>query len=237
MGSSKDVSATLVRKQEKWQQDKLQEVLDMAIQDIYQAVLGFDGDLVANLVKKEVDQRTDVSAILRQGLIAALDEVGERFGRGDMFLPEMLAAAQAMKGGLEVIRPLLTGVDAQSAGTMVIGTVQGDLHDIGKDLVSMMVEGAGFRVFNLGVDVHTEAFLRTIDEKDPDILALSALLTTTMPAMRETVSLMKKRNIRAKIIVGGAPVTQSFADQIGADGYADDAPGAVALVRKLLGRK
>jgi 5-methyltetrahydrofolate--homocysteine methyltransferase len=209
----------------------------MAIQDIYQAVLAFDGDLVANLVKKELSHRTDVSAILRQGLIAALDEVGERFGRGDMFLPEMLAAAQAMKGGLEVIRPLLTGVDAQSAGTMVIGTVQGDLHDIGKDLVAMMVEGAGFQVVNLGVDVHTEAFLRTIDEKDPDILALSALLTTTMPAMRETVTLMKKRNIRAKIIVGGAPVTQSFADQIGADGYADDAPGAVALVRKLLGRK
>ena len=209
----------------------------MAIQDIYQAVLGFDGDLVADLVKKELGHGTEVSAILRQGLIAALDEVGERFGRGDMFLPEMLAAAQAMKGGVEVIRPLLTGEDAQSAGTMVIGTVQGDLHDIGKDLVSMMVEGAGYRVFNLGVDVPTEAFMRAIDEKNPDILALSALLTTTMPAMRETVSLMKKRNIRAKIIVGGAPVTQSFADQIGADGYAADAPGAVALVRKLLGRK
>ena len=209
----------------------------MAIQDIYQAVLGFDGDLVADLVKKELGHGTEVSAILRQGLIAALDEVGERFGRGDMFLPEMLAAAQAMKGGLEVIKPFLTGADAQSAGTMVIGTVQGDLHDIGKDLVSMMVEGAGFRVFNLGVDVHTEAFLRAIEEKDPDILALSALLTTTMPAMRETVSLIKKRNTRAKIIVGGAPVTQAFADQIGADGYADDAPGAVALVRKLLGRK
>jgi 5-methyltetrahydrofolate--homocysteine methyltransferase len=209
----------------------------MAIQDIYQAVLGFDGDLVANLVKKELEQHTDVSAILKQGLIGALDEVGVRFGRGDMFLPEMLAAAQAMKGGLEVIKPFLTGADAESAGTMVIGTVQGDLHDIGKDLVSMMVEGAGYRVFNLGVDVPTEAFMRAIDEKNPDILALSALLTTTMPAMRETVSLMKKRNIRAKIIVGGAPVTQSFADQIGADGYADDAPGAVALVRKLLGRK
>jgi len=111
----------------------------MAIQDIYQAVLAFDGDLVGNLVKKELGQQTDVSAILKQGLIAALDEVGVRFGRGDMFLPEMLAAAQAMKGGLEVIKPLLTGEDAQSAGTMVIGTVQGDLHDIGKDLVSMMV--------------------------------------------------------------------------------------------------
>jgi 5-methyltetrahydrofolate--homocysteine methyltransferase len=208
----------------------------MATQDIYQAVLGFDGDLVAGLVKKELDQNANVSMILKQGLIAALDEVGERFGRGDMFLPEMLAAAQAMKAGLEVIRPLLTGEDAQSAGTMVIGTVQGDLHDIGKDLVAMMVEGAGFRVINLGVDVHAEAFLKAVEENAPHVVALSALLTTTMPAMKEAISLLKQRDVPAKIIVGGAPVTQSFADQIGADGYADDAPGAVALVRRLLGR-
>jgi 5-methyltetrahydrofolate--homocysteine methyltransferase len=208
----------------------------MATQDIYQAVLGFDDDLVAGLVKKELGRNTDVSMILKQGLIAALDEVGERFGKGDMFLPEMLAAAQAMKAGLEVIRPLLTGVDAQSAGTMVIGTVQGDLHDIGKDLVAMMVEGAGFRVINLGVDVHAEAFLKAVEENAPHVVALSALLTTTMPAMKEAISLLKQRDVPAKIIVGGAPVTQSFADQIGADGYADDAPGAVALVRRLLGR-
>jgi 5-methyltetrahydrofolate--homocysteine methyltransferase len=209
----------------------------MAVQEIYKAVLAFNKGKIVDLVKKELEVGTQVSVILKEGLIAPLDEVGQRFSKGDMFLPEMLAAAQTMKTGLEVIRPLLSGADAQSAGTMVIGTVQGDLHDIGKDLVAMMVEGAGFRVFNLGIDVHTEAFLRAIDEKDPDILALSALLTTTMPAVRETVSLMKKRNIRAKIIVGGAPVTQSFADQIGADGYADDAPGAVVLVRKLVGRK
>jgi 5-methyltetrahydrofolate--homocysteine methyltransferase len=209
----------------------------MAIQDIYQAVLGFDGDLVAGLVKKELGQNTDVSMILKQGLIAALDEVGERFGKGDMFLPEMLAAAQAMKTGLEVIRPLLTEADAQSAGTMVIGTVQGDLHDIGKDLVAMMVEGAGFRVINLGVDVHAEAFLKAVEENTPHVVALSALLTTTMPAMKETLSILKQRDVKSKIIVGGAPVTQSFADQIGADGYADDAPGAVALVRRLLGAK
>ncbi len=208
----------------------------MAVQDIYKAVLAFERNKIVDLVNRELEARTQVSEILREGLIAPLDEVGRRFSTGAMFLPEMLAAAQTMKTGLEVIRPLLSGADAQSAGTMVIGTVQGDLHDIGKDLVAMMVEGAGFRVFNLGIDVHTEAFMRAIDEKDPDILALSALLTTTMPAMRETVSIVKKRNIRAKIIVGGAPVTQSFADQIGADGYADDAPGAVALVRKLLGR-
>lgn len=208
----------------------------MATQDIYQAVLGFDGDLVAGLVKKELGQNTDVSMILKQGLIAALDEVGERFGKGDMFLPEMLAAAQAMKAGLEVIRPLLTGADAQPAGTMVIGTVQGDMHDIGKDLVAMMVEGAGFRVINLGVDVHAEAFLKAVEENAPHVVALSALLTTTMPAMKEAISLLKQRDVPAKIIVGGAPVTQSFADQIGADGYADDAPGAVALVRRLLGR-
>jgi 5-methyltetrahydrofolate--homocysteine methyltransferase len=210
------------------------EDIYMAVQEIYQAVLAFNKDKIVDLVKKELEVGTQVSAILKEGLIAPLDEVGQRFSTGDMFLPEMLAAAQTMKAGMEVIRPLLTGAEAKPAGIVVIGTVQGDLHDIGKDLVAMMVEGAGFRVFNLGVDVHAEAFLRAIDEKDPDILALSALLTTTMPAMRETVSLMKKRNIRAKIIIGGAPVTQSFADQIGADGYSDDAPGAVTLVRKLL---
>jgi 5-methyltetrahydrofolate--homocysteine methyltransferase len=153
-----------------------------------------------------------------------------------MFLPEMLAAAQAMRAGLEVIKPLLSEADAQAAGIVVIGTVKGDLHDIGKDLVGMMLEGAGYRVIDLGVDVHTEAFLRAVEENTTHIVALSALLTTTMPAMRETISILKQRKVRAKIIVGGAPVTQSFADQIGADGYADDAPGAVALVRRLLGR-
>ena len=208
----------------------------MALQDIYQGVLSFDREAVLNLVKKEMDQGTDVSAILKKGLIAALDEVGESFGRGDMFLPEMLAAAEAMKAGLEVIKPLLSEADTQAAGIVVIGTVQGDLHDIGKDLVGMMLEGAGYRVINLGVDVHTEAFLRAVEENSPHIVALSALLTTTMPAMRETVAMLKQRDVKAKIIVGGAPVTQSFADQIGADGYADDAPGGVALVRTLLGR-
>jgi 5-methyltetrahydrofolate--homocysteine methyltransferase len=208
----------------------------MALQDIYQAILNFDREAVPDLVKKELDQGTDVSAILKQGLIAALDEVGERFGRGDMFLPEMLAAAETMKAGLEVIKPLLSEADAQAAGIVVLGTVKGDLHDIGKDLVGMMLEGAGFKVINLGVDVHTEAFLRAVEESTPQIVALSALLTTTMPAMRETVSILKQRDVKAKIIVGGAPVTQSFADQIGADGYADDAPGAVSLVRTLLGR-
>lgn len=208
----------------------------MALQDIYQGILNFDREAVPDLVKKELDQGTDVSAILKQGLIAALDEVGERFGRGDMFLPEMLAAAEAMKAGLEVIKPLLSEADAQAAGIVLLGTVKGDLHDIGKDLVGMMLEGAGFRVINLGVDVHTETFLRAVEENTPQIVALSALLTTTMPAMRETVSILKQRDVKAKIIVGGAPVTQSFADQIGADGYADDAPGAVSLVRTLLGR-
>jgi 5-methyltetrahydrofolate--homocysteine methyltransferase len=208
----------------------------MALRDIYQGILSFDREAVPNLVRKELDQGTDVSAILKQGLIAALDEVGERFGRGDMFLPEMLAAAQAMRAGLEVIKPLLSEADAQAAGIVVIGTVKGDLHDIGKDLVGMMLEGAGYRVIDLGVDVHTEAFLRAVEENTTHIVALSALLTTTMPAMRETISILKQRKVRAKIIVGGAPVTQSFADQIGADGYADDAPGAVALVRRLLGR-
>lgn len=206
----------------------------MALQEIYRGVLGFDKEAVIELVRKEMEMGTDVSIILRQGLIAALDEVGERFGKGDMFLPEMLAAADAMKAGLELIKPHLTGADADAAGIVVIGTVKDDLHDIGKDLVRMMLEGAGFRVVDLGVDVHTETFLRAVEENRPHVVALSALLTTTMPSMRETVSVMKKRGISAKVIVGGAPVDRSFADRIGADGYADDAPGAVALVRKLL---
>ena len=206
----------------------------MAVQEIYQSVLAFSMDKIVDLVKKELNSGTQVAAILKEGLIAPLDEVGRRFSRGELFLPEMLAAAQTMKAGVEVIRPLLTGAEMKPAGIVVIGTVKGDLHDIGKDLVAMMLEGAGFKVINLGIDVDYDRFLEASTANKADIIALSALLTTTMPAMKTAVSKLKEAGIIGKIIVGGAPVNQSFADEIGAHGYSDDAPGAVELVRRLI---
>lgn len=206
----------------------------MAITEIYQSILTHDRAAIAGQVQEELDKGTKASLILNDGLIAALDEVGERFSSGEMFLPEMLAAAQAMKTGLAVIKPLLTDKETQSAGTVVIGTVKGDLHDIGKDLVAMMLEGAGFNVINLGVDVDSETFIQAVKENQADVVGLSALLTTTMPAMGATLASFKEAGVPVKLIVGGAPVTQSFADEIGADGYSDDAPGVVTLVRKLV---
>jgi len=206
----------------------------MSIEKIYESIIGLDKGPIVGLVEKALEQGTEVSVILNEGLIAALDEVGKRFSSGEMFLPEMLSAAQIMKKGLEVIRPLLSEGERHSAGTVVIGTVKGDMHDIGKDLVAMMLEGAGFEVINLGVDVESDAFMKAAEDNKADIIGLSALLTTTIPAMKKTVSRLKERGIGAKIIIGGAPVTQAFADEIGADGYSDDAPGGVALARRLI---
>ena len=208
----------------------------MPVKDIFNAVLAFDGEAVIENVNKELSDGTRVAEILREGLIAPLDEIGQKFTTGEVFLPEMLAAAQAMKGGLEVIRPKLAGTVNLVAGKVVIGTVKGDLHDIGKDLVAMMLEGAGFDVVNLGVDVGPDAFAQAAEKQQADIVALSALLTTTMPAMQATLKQLKSAGIKTKVIVGGAPVSQSFADQLGADGYSDDAPGAVALCKRLLGQ-
>ncbi len=199
----------------------------MAIQDIYNAVLAFDEGKVKQMTQAEVAAGTDVGAILNQGLIGAMDTVGEKFSAGDLFVPEMLKAAQVMKAGLEIIKPLLKG-------TVVIGTVKGDLHDIGKNLVAMMVSGAGFEVVDLGVDVASEKFVQAAAEKKADVIALSALLTTTMPAMQTTVTAIKEAGLSGRTIIGGAPVTQGFADEIGADGYSPDAPGAVKLVKKLV---
>jgi 5-methyltetrahydrofolate--homocysteine methyltransferase len=206
----------------------------MAIQDIFNAIMEFDEEKVRKLTQAEVAAGTDLGAILNQGLIGAMDTVGEKFSAGDLFVPEMLMAAQAMKAGLAVLKPLLATGQAQSKGRVVIGTVKGDLHDIGKNLVSMMVEGAGFEVIDLGVDVASEKFVQTAGEKKADVIALSALLTTTMPAMQTTVTAVKEAGLGCRTIIGGAPVTQGFADQIGADGYSPDAPGAVKLVKKLM---
>lgn len=206
----------------------------MAIQDIVRAVQEFEEDTVAGLVRAEIDRGTPVETILAEGLIAAMDEVGRRFSEGDLFVPEMLMAAQTMKAGLEVLRPLLAATDAKPRGTIVIGTVKGDLHDIGKNLVSMMLEGAGFKVVDLGVDVDADKFLAAAAENQAEVVAMSALLTTTMPSMEATVAAIKERGLRLKTMIGGAPVTSAFADKIGADGYSEDAPGAVALARRLV---
>ncbi len=208
----------------------------MAIQDIYQAILAFDEEKVKELTKAEIDAGTDVDAILNDGMIGAMDDVGRQFSEGILFVPEMLMAAQAMKGGMEILKPLLTGDAAVSKGTVVIGTVKGDLHDIGKNLVSMMMEGAGFTVVDLGPDVDAEKFVQAAKENSADVVALSALLTTTMPAMEATIAALKEASLPVKVIIGGAPVTQAFADQIKADGYSDDAPGGVELVRSLVHR-
>lgn len=206
----------------------------MATQDIFNAVMAFDEGKVKHLTQAEVAVGTDISTILNQGLIGAMDTVGEKFSAGELFLPEVLKAAQVMKAGLAILKPLLAGGKAQAKGTVVIGTVKGDLHDIGKNLVSMMLEGAGFEVIDLGVDVASEKFVQVAAEKKADVIALSALLTTTMPAMQATVTAIKKARLSSRTIIGGAPVTQSLADQIGADGYSPDAPGAVRLVKKLV---
>jgi 5-methyltetrahydrofolate--homocysteine methyltransferase len=206
----------------------------MAIQDIFNAVLAFDLDGVKAKTQSELDAGTDIQSILNDGLIAAMDEVGEKFSAGELFVPEMLRAAQAMKGGLEILKPLLSSGQSGTKGTVVIGTVKGDLHDIGKNLVAMMMEGAGFEVVDMGVDVDGEVFVKAAAEKGAGVIALSALLTTTMPAMEKTIKAVKESGMTVKTIIGGAPVTQAFADQIGADGYSADAPGAVRLVKQLI---
>ena len=206
----------------------------MAIQDIFQAVMTFDEASVKKLVQAELDAGTNLDSVLNEGLIGAMDEVGKRFSEGELFVPEMLMAAQAMKAGLEILKPLLAEGATTSKGTVVIGTVKGDLHDIGKNLVAMMMEGAGFNVVDLGVDVDAAKFVAAAKDNKANVVALSALLTTTMPAMQATINAIKEAGITVKTIVGGAPVTQAFADQIKADGYSDDAPGAVELARRLI---
>jgi 5-methyltetrahydrofolate--homocysteine methyltransferase len=206
----------------------------MAVKDIYQAVLRFDREGTAELVRGELREGRPVAAILDQGLIAALDEVGERFSRGELFIPEMLQAARTAQEGLDVLKPLLTGTEARSAGTVVIGTVKGDLHDIGKNLVKMMLKGGGFEVIDLGVDVPPARFIEAVERNGAHILALSALLTTTMPAMEDTVRVVRENANPIRIMVGGAPVTEQFAERIGANGYAGDASRAVALARQLM---
>jgi 5-methyltetrahydrofolate--homocysteine methyltransferase len=206
----------------------------MSIKDIYQAVIDFEEDDMPALVEKELNAGTDINKVLQEGLIAAMDYVGKQFSEGELFVPEMLMAAQTMKRGLEILKPRLGAGGSSSAGTIVIGTVKGDLHDIGKNLVGMMLEGGGFEIVDLGVDVEPKAFVEAAKKNNAKIVGLSALLTTTMPSMEETVNALKEAGLTVKTMVGGAPVTKAFADKIGATGYSEDAPGAVELARKLV---
>jgi 5-methyltetrahydrofolate--homocysteine methyltransferase len=206
----------------------------MTVKAIFDAVLAFDEAAVQSQTQSELDAGTDVNTILNDGLIGAMDAVGERFSSGEIYVPEMLIAAEAMKAGLKIIKPHLAEGQSHSRGTVVIGTVKGDLHDIGKNLVTMMMEGAGFEVVDLGVDVDRDNFIKTATEKNAQVIALSALLTTTMPSMENTIKAVKEAGLATKTIIGGAPVTQAFADQIGADGFSSDAPGAVKLVKQFI---
>ena len=210
----------------------------MSIQEIYQAVLEYDEDEVAELVQAEVDAGTDIEKILNEGLISALDVVGEKFSEGTLFVPEMLMAAEAVQAGLEIVRPLLVEKGAKAVGTAVLGTVKGDLHDIGKNLVGMMFEGAGFKLVDLGTDVDPEEFITAAQENDADLILLSGLLTTSMPEMEKTVAAIneanKTRNLNVKTMVGGPPVNAEFAEKIGADAYSVDAPTAVDDARAFM---
>jgi 5-methyltetrahydrofolate--homocysteine methyltransferase len=205
-------------------------------QPIIEALLACDQAKVTALVRESLESGAAANDILRQGLIAGMDIIGERMENGDMFIPEVLMAAQAMNAAVEILKPLLAEDDAIAKGRVVLGTVKGDLHDIGKNLVAMMMESAGLEVFNLGVDIKPEKFIAEVKSRNANILALSALLTTTMPMMKETIAALVDAGLRdsVKIMVGGAPVTEAFAREIGADGYAPDAGSAARLARALI---
>ena len=187
--------------------------------------------------QKAIDAGGFIQAIIDEGLIAAMDEVGDNFSKGTIFVPQMLRSAKTMQECMKLLEPLLKEGDASSKGKVIIGTVKGDLHDIGKNLVSMMMEGAGFTVTDLGVDVSPEKFVQKAQEVEPDIVAISALLSTTMPAMPQTIEALQKAGIRdkVKVIIGGAPVTAKYAQEIKADSYGADAGSAVTEAKRLMG--
>ncbi len=192
---------------------------------------------VKQLVQRAIDAGEDVEKVLNEGLVAGMSVVGAKFKANEFYIPEVLIAARAMKAGMGILRPILAEKNIKGIGTVVLGTVRGDLHDIGKNLVAMMLEGAGFEIIDLGVDVSPEKFIETAKEKKADLVGLSALLTTTMPSMKDVVKAVGDSGLKdkVKVIIGGAPLTQSYADEIGADGYAPDAASAVDEIKQLLG--
>jgi 5-methyltetrahydrofolate--homocysteine methyltransferase len=209
----------------------------MSLESIYEAVL--NGDAKKSSADTEAALKAGIKAedILHKACIPAMAEVGRLFEEGEKFVPEMLISARAMQAAMALLRPELVKADVKTLGTVVVGTVQGDLHDIGKNLVKMMMEGAGFEVVDLGVDVSPQKFVQTAREKNANIIGLSALLTTTMPGMKATIETLKEAGLqgKVKVMIGGAPITQDFANEIGADGFAPDASSAVRKAKELVG--
>jgi 5-methyltetrahydrofolate--homocysteine methyltransferase len=203
---------------------------------IYQNVIQGNAPETTQGVQQAIDAGLEPGEILNQGMIAAMADVGRQFEAGDMFVPEMLIAARAMKEGLAILQPHLVDAGVEPVGKVVLGTVKGDLHDIGKNLVGMMLEGSGFEVIDLGVDVSPDEFVAAIQEHQPQLVGLSALLTTTMPGMQATIEALAEADVRdqVKVLVGGAPVTSQFAQEIGADAYAPDASAAATQAKALL---
>ena len=203
---------------------------------IIDALVGCDEPKVLKLVQNGLDEGVAAKEILNQGLIAGMDIVGEKMENEDMFIPEVLMAAKVMSAAVGILKPLLAEEDMSVMGKVIIGTVKGDLHDIGKNLVAMMLESAGFEVYNLGVDISPDKFVSEVNEKNANMVCLSALLTTTMPMMKQTIDAVVESGLRdrVKIMVGGAPVTKNYANEIGADGYAPDAGSATKLAKALL---
>ncbi len=201
------------------------------------AIIECNAVKTAELTQKLVDDGVKPSEIINKGLISGMNVVGDRFKKGDMYVPEVMMAAKAMHAGMNIVKPLLLEGESSSTGKVIMGTVAGDLHDIGKNLVGMMMESGGMEVVDLGVDVTPDKFAQAVREHKPQVVGLSALLTTTMLAMKDTIEVLKEEGLRdsVKVIVGGAPVTQDFADEIGADGWAPDAASAKDLARKLAG--
>jgi len=204
------------------------------LKELYDAVVNGDAKATHSITQQAIHDGVDPLKLVNEYMIPAMDEVGRRFEANEYFVPELLISARAMKASLDIIRPLLTARGDKPAGKVAIGTVKGDLHDIGKNLVASLLEGGGFEVIDLGVNVTPEKFIETVRNKNANIIAMSALLTTTMPAMRTTIEALKQAGVRAqvKVLIGGAPITQKYADEIGADGYSETAVGAVALAKK-----
>jgi len=211
--------------------------MDESVQKIKESIVEGRHKEIESLVREICKTGIALDTVIQEGLIAAMDTVGQRFSAGEIFVPEMLVSAMTMKLGLNIVKPLLAGKAGAPKGTVLMGTVKGDLHDIGKNIVVMMLEGAGFRVIDLGVDIDVEKVVANVAEIRPQVLGLSALLTTTMPEMKRVIEELRARGLRdrVRIMVGGAPVDAAFAEKIGADGYGKDAVQAVALAHSFVG--
>ncbi len=206
------------------------------LQEVAESLIKGQAPKVKELVQRAVDDGTEPGKILKEGLIAGMNVVGTKFKANEFYIPEVLIAARAMHAGMNILKPCLAKTGVKSEGRFAIGTVKGDLHDIGKNLVAMMMEGAGFEVIDLGIDVPSEKFVEAVKERNVEILGISALLTTTMPAMKSIIEALNNAGLKGRVrtMIGGAPITQGYADEIGADGYAPDAASAVDKAKELL---